>query len=723
MTDASSSRAEASGSPAEPQLGQAGQLLDARSSRARRTAGRPTPPPGAEPRTRAPAPRTDQATGRHRRGRPADAPPPRRTAGSSTASPTRNRSGCAPELRPNAVASASRCGAGNRSRPSSSPATADAGRRTEAPSPTPRRSPERTRQPSARSPAYSRRADLPIPASPRSTKHRAPPRARRRQQLDRALAHSRSARRPAADTRVADSAGTCHPNASITLGRSAGITRCPSASTRTPSAVVTRPANTNAVWRNDASRSNGSSAEIASRGITTCVPAQRGAGRRVVHADVRDGAADDQRVDAPEPQQVVERGAVERVVADLAKHGVVDARARARRRSPSPSCPRGSARARSPTQGRRGGGCPGCRRRASGWPGPGPAGARSPGRSPPRPARAGCPPLDEVVLHVDHDQRRPRRVDADLVLDGVWRNLDRARSAPGPGVTAGCVTTTVSVAAGQACSHQGDPWFARGHPGTPARGPGADRGVSLMRAHPARAGRQAAAAPPTNPSRKGSAMDVKDKVAVVTGGAQGIGLALCTRFAQEGAHVVLSDLDQEACERAAAPIGALPVAADVGREEDVANLVSATVERFGRIDLFVSNAGIAVDGGIDTPNDGWRKIIGVNLMSRGLRGQARDPAHARAGQRLPAQRRVGGRPARDPRHGLLHGDQARRDRLHRVARGDVRGSGHRRQRALPGGRRSRRSSRARRTPRRAGTRSPPSSSPTSSWTGSPRSAS
>jgi NAD(P)-dependent dehydrogenase (short-subunit alcohol dehydrogenase family) len=110
-------------------------------------------------------------------------------------------------------------------------------------------------------------------------------------------------------------------------------------------------------------------------------------------------------------------------------------------------------------------------------------------------------------------------------------------------------------------------------------------------------------------------MDVKDKVAVVTGGAQGIGLGLCTRFAREGAHVVLSDLSQEKCDRVAGPIGAFAVAADVGREEDVARLVAATVERFGRIDLFVSNAGIAVDGGIDTPNDGWEKIIAVNLMS------------------------------------------------------------------------------------------------------------
>jgi NAD(P)-dependent dehydrogenase (short-subunit alcohol dehydrogenase family) len=78
---------------------------------------------------------------------------------------------------------------------------------------------------------------------------------------------------------------------------------------------------------------------------------------------------------------------------------------------------------------------------------------------------------------------------------------------------------------------------------------------------------------------------------------------------------VLSDLSQEACERQAEPIGALPVAADVGQEEDIANLVTTTVNHFGRIDLFVSNAGIGIDGGIDMSTDKWRKIIDVNLMS------------------------------------------------------------------------------------------------------------
>ncbi len=90
-------------------------------------------------------------------------------------------------------------------------------------------------------------------------------------------------------------------------------------------------------------------------------------------------------------------------------------------------------------------------------------------------------------------------------------------------------------------------------------------------------------------------MNVNGKVAVVTSGASGIGLALCTRFAKEGALVVLSDLDQEACNRHAAPIGALPLAADVGREEDIKNPVAASIGHFGRIALFVSNAGIAID--------------------------------------------------------------------------------------------------------------------------------
>lgn len=110
-------------------------------------------------------------------------------------------------------------------------------------------------------------------------------------------------------------------------------------------------------------------------------------------------------------------------------------------------------------------------------------------------------------------------------------------------------------------------------------------------------------------------MDIKDKVVIVTGGASGIGLALCQRFAQEGAQVVLSDLHQDAADSQAAPIGATAVAANVGSEADIANLVDVTLTRFGRIDMFCSNAGIAIDGGEQVEADKWKLIYDVNLLA------------------------------------------------------------------------------------------------------------
>jgi NAD(P)-dependent dehydrogenase (short-subunit alcohol dehydrogenase family) len=109
-------------------------------------------------------------------------------------------------------------------------------------------------------------------------------------------------------------------------------------------------------------------------------------------------------------------------------------------------------------------------------------------------------------------------------------------------------------------------------------------------------------------------MNVKDKVIVVTGGASGIGLELCTRFTEEGARVVLSDLRQDAAESKAALIGATAVAADVGKEEDIAGLVAAAMEKFARIDMFCSNAGIAI-GGEQVPAEKWQLIYDVNALS------------------------------------------------------------------------------------------------------------
>ena len=111
-------------------------------------------------------------------------------------------------------------------------------------------------------------------------------------------------------------------------------------------------------------------------------------------------------------------------------------------------------------------------------------------------------------------------------------------------------------------------------------------------------------------------MLVNDKVIVVTGGAHGIGQALCRRFAREGARlVVVADCDQGA-EAVAREVGGVAVIADVGVESDVARIVSTAVDACGRIDLFCSNAGISVRGSLETTTDAdWQRIWQINVMA------------------------------------------------------------------------------------------------------------
>jgi NAD(P)-dependent dehydrogenase (short-subunit alcohol dehydrogenase family) len=111
-------------------------------------------------------------------------------------------------------------------------------------------------------------------------------------------------------------------------------------------------------------------------------------------------------------------------------------------------------------------------------------------------------------------------------------------------------------------------------------------------------------------------MHLKDKLAVVTGGGNGIGAALCRRFAAEGARgVVVADLDGAAAQAVAAEIGGLAVKVDVSNEDDVRRLVGESEQRFGPVDLFCSNAGIATGGGVDAPNAEWQQIWDINLMA------------------------------------------------------------------------------------------------------------
>ena len=112
-------------------------------------------------------------------------------------------------------------------------------------------------------------------------------------------------------------------------------------------------------------------------------------------------------------------------------------------------------------------------------------------------------------------------------------------------------------------------------------------------------------------------MQIRDKVIIVTGGAMGIGAALCRRFAAEGARaVVVSDIERTQAEAVASEIGGLAVVTDVTREEDIRNLVAVTLERYGQIDIFCSNAGIfGARGGIEIDNAIWNKVLEVNLMA------------------------------------------------------------------------------------------------------------
>src|SRR5438874_297401 len=116
-------------------------------------------------------------------------------------------------------------------------------------------------------------------------------------------------------------------------------------------------------------------------------------------------------------------------------------------------------------------------------------------------------------------------------------------------------------------------------------------------------------------------MELNDKLVVVTGGASGIGRALCKRFAREGARgVVVADLDGAGAATVADAISAgggtaLAVSTDVAVEADVVALVDKATDTFGPIDLFCANAGIAISGSVDAPDEAWQRIWEINVMA------------------------------------------------------------------------------------------------------------
>lgn len=113
---------------------------------------------------------------------------------------------------------------------------------------------------------------------------------------------------------------------------------------------------------------------------------------------------------------------------------------------------------------------------------------------------------------------------------------------------------------------------------------------------------------------------LEDKIALVTGGAQGLGEAICLRLAAEGAHVAVADLNFEGAQQVAAAITAqtdrrsIAVQVNITDETAVAAVVHRTVTEFGRLDIAVSNAGILIAEAVDEfPAEKWRLVIDVNL--------------------------------------------------------------------------------------------------------------
>jgi sorbitol-6-phosphate 2-dehydrogenase len=113
---------------------------------------------------------------------------------------------------------------------------------------------------------------------------------------------------------------------------------------------------------------------------------------------------------------------------------------------------------------------------------------------------------------------------------------------------------------------------------------------------------------------------LQDRIALVTGGAQGLGEALCWRLAQEGCHVAVADINQAGAEQVAAAIQtqtdrrAIGIGVDVTDEPSVERMVRRVLDEFGRLDICVANAGILIAEAIwEFPAEKWKAVVDVNL--------------------------------------------------------------------------------------------------------------
>lgn len=129
-------------------------------------------------------------------------------------------------------------------------------------------------------------------------------------------------------------------------------------------------------------------------------------------------------------------------------------------------------------------------------------------------------------------------------------------------------------------------------------------------------------------------MGIAGKIAIVTGGGQGIGKAIAAKFLEEGARVAIAEIDAEAGNETSEELGHLGeihfIRTDVASEDDVKNMTAQTVERFGSVDILVNNAGIMMYNPISQLTlEEWNRVIGVNLTGMFLCSKYAAPHLAR----------------------------------------------------------------------------------------------
>jgi len=125
------------------------------------------------------------------------------------------------------------------------------------------------------------------------------------------------------------------------------------------------------------------------------------------------------------------------------------------------------------------------------------------------------------------------------------------------------------------------------------------------------------------------AMDLTNAVAMVTGGAHGIGRALCRALHKAGARVAVADLDFASARGVAAEIGGLALKVDVANEQEIVGAVEHAESELGPVGLFVSNAGVAFgdgpEGAASASNEQWRACLDINLMAHVYAARAMIP--------------------------------------------------------------------------------------------------